>query len=94
MKKFLCILIVLTMANRISRLWRKTDCQVVMMLLSKVKLPLLLILYPRTKKNSVLQREMVKKYGSDKIVHELWPDNFMQEQEQMISVLGKISCRP
>ncbi len=32
------------------------------------------------------------KYGKDKIVHELWPDNFMTEQEQMISVLTKLAA--
>lgn len=35
-----------------------------------------------------------KKYGSDKIIHELWPDNFMNEQEQMISVLTKLAADP
>ena len=35
-----------------------------------------------------------KKYGKDKIVHELWPDNFMTEQEQMISVLTKLAADP
>ncbi len=37
---------------------------------------------------------MVQKYGQDKIVHALWPDNFMTEQEQMISVLGKLAADP
>ncbi|HOE56578.1 MAG TPA: DUF3798 domain-containing protein [Bacillota bacterium] len=35
-----------------------------------------------------------KKYGKEKIVHELWPDNFMTEQEQMISVLTKLAADP
>ena len=34
------------------------------------------------------------KYGKDKIVHELWPDNFMTEQEQMITVLTKLADDP
>ena len=34
------------------------------------------------------------KYGKDKVVHELWPDNFMTEQEQMISVLTKLAADP
>jgi len=33
---------------------------------------------------------MVQKYGEDKIMHVLWPDNFMTEQEQMISTIAKI----
>jgi hypothetical protein len=37
---------------------------------------------------------MVKKYGAEKIIHELWPDNFMTEQEQMISVVSKIAADP
>lgn len=37
---------------------------------------------------------MVEKYGEDKILHELWPDNFMTEQEQMISVVSKIAADP
>lgn len=35
-----------------------------------------------------------KKYGKDRVVHELWPDNFMTEQEQMISVLTKLAADP
>ncbi len=34
------------------------------------------------------------KYGKDRVVHELWPDNFMTEQEQMISVLTKLAADP
>ncbi|HRV97992.1 MAG TPA: DUF3798 domain-containing protein, partial [Aminobacteriaceae bacterium] len=30
-------------------------------------------------------QEMVAKYG-DRVVHVTWPDNFMAEQEQMVSV--------
>lgn len=37
---------------------------------------------------------MVKKYGEDKIMHVLWPDNFMTEQEQMISIVSKIASNP
>ncbi len=33
---------------------------------------------------------MVNRYGKDKIMHVLWPDNFMTEQEQMISTVAKI----
>ncbi|HOB34347.1 MAG: DUF3798 domain-containing protein [Firmicutes bacterium] len=37
---------------------------------------------------------VVNKYGKDRVVHELWPDNFMNEQEQMISVLTKLAADP
>lgn len=37
---------------------------------------------------------MVNRYGEDKIVHQLWPDNFMTEQEQMISIIAKIGSDP
>lgn len=39
-------------------------------------------------------QEMVKKYGEEKIVHVLWPDNFMAEQEQMVSIVAKIAADP
>lgn len=35
---------------------------------------------------------MVSKYGEDKVVHVTWPDNFMAEQEQMVSVVAKIAA--
>jgi predicted small lipoprotein YifL len=38
--------------------------------------------------------QMVQKYGEDKIMHVLWPDNFMTEQEQMISTIAKIGANP
>jgi len=38
-------------------------------------------------------QEMVAKYG-DRIVHVTWPDNFMAEQEQMVSVAGKLAYDP
>ncbi|NLJ59077.1 MAG: DUF3798 domain-containing protein [Tissierellia bacterium] len=37
---------------------------------------------------------MVDRYGEDKIVHVLWPDNFMTEQEQMISTITRIGSDP
>ncbi len=39
-------------------------------------------------------QEMVERYGEDKISHVLWPDNFMTEQEQMISIITKIGSDP
>ena len=35
-------------------------------------------------------QEMVAKYG-DRIVHVMWPDNFMAEPEQMVSVISKLA---
>ncbi len=37
---------------------------------------------------------MVNKYGKDKIEHVMWPDNFMTEQEQMISTIAKLGSDP
>lgn len=37
--------------------------------------------------------QMKEKYG-DRIVHELWPDNFMAEQEQMVSIVAKLASDP
>ena len=36
---------------------------------------------------------MVAKYG-DEIVHVTWPDNFMTEQEQMISIVARLAADP
>ncbi len=38
-------------------------------------------------------QQMVEKYG-DRVIHELWPDNFMAEQEQMVSIVTKIASNP
>ena len=38
-------------------------------------------------------QEMVAKYG-DRVVHVTWPDNFMAEQEQMVSVVAKLAYDP
>lgn len=37
---------------------------------------------------------LVTKYGKDKIVHVTWPDNFMTEQEQMVSIVAKLGADP
>lgn len=37
--------------------------------------------------------QMVEKYG-DRIIHTTWPDNFMTEQEQMITTVSKIAADP
>ena len=39
-------------------------------------------------------QQAVEKYGSDKIVHEVMPDNFMTEQEQIVSLVGKLAADP
>ncbi len=39
-------------------------------------------------------QEMVERYGEKKVMHVLWPDNFMTEQEQMISIISKIGSDP
>lgn len=37
---------------------------------------------------------MVERYGADKVNHVTWPDNFMTEQEQMVSIVAKIAADP
>ncbi|WP_434311688.1 DUF3798 domain-containing protein [Hominifimenecus sp. rT4P-3] len=37
--------------------------------------------------------KMAEKYG-DRIVHVTWPDNFMNEQEQMITTVSKLAADP
>jgi predicted small lipoprotein YifL len=39
-------------------------------------------------------QQLVEKYGEDKVVHVMWPDNFMTEQEQMISIVTKLGSDP
>lgn len=39
-------------------------------------------------------QQMVDKYGADHIVHVTWPDNFMAEQEQMVSIVAKLASDP
>lgn len=34
------------------------------------------------------------KYGADKVIHQTWPDNFMTEQEQMVTIVSKIAADP
>jgi len=35
---------------------------------------------------------LVRKYGSNKIVHVTWPDNFMAEQEQMVTTVARLAA--
>jgi len=37
---------------------------------------------------------LVAKYGEDRVIHRLWPTNFGQEGELMISVLGNLAADP
>ena len=37
---------------------------------------------------------MVEKYGSDRITHDVMPDNFMTEQEQFVAVVSKYGADP
>ncbi len=37
--------------------------------------------------------QMVEKYPG-RVIHELWPDNFMAEQEQMVTIVAKIASNP
>lgn len=39
-------------------------------------------------------QQVQAKYGAENVIHETWPDNFMAEQEQMISVVAKIASDP
>ncbi len=36
-------------------------------------------------------QQVVEKYGSDKVIHVTWPDNFMTEQEQMVSIVSRLA---
>lgn len=36
-------------------------------------------------------QQVVEKYGADKVIHVTWPDKFMDEQEQMVSIIAKIA---
>lgn len=35
---------------------------------------------------------LVRKYGANKIVHVTWPDNFMAEQEQMVTTAARLAA--
>jgi hypothetical protein len=36
--------------------------------------------------------QLVAKYGANKIVHVTWPDNFMAEQEQMVTTISRLAA--
>jgi len=36
--------------------------------------------------------QLVAKYGANKIVHVTWPDNFMAEQEQMVTTVARLAA--
>lgn len=86
MKKVLCILMVLVMSLFLFACTASGPVE-----------PKIAIITNTVSQNEEEYRSaqaMVAKYGEDKILHELWPDNFMTEQEQMISVVTKIAADP
>ena len=36
--------------------------------------------------------QLVAKYGANKVVHVTWPDNFMAEQEQMVTTVARLAA--
>jgi len=36
--------------------------------------------------------QLIAKYGANKIVHVTWPDNFMAEQEQMVTTVARLAA--
>ena len=38
--------------------------------------------------------EVIREYGSDNVIHLTWPENFIEEQEQMISTVNKVAWDP
>lgn len=86
MKKVLCILMVLAMSLGLFACTSSGPVE-----------PKIAIITNTVSQNEEEYRSaqfMVDKYGEDKIIHELWPDNFMTEQEQMISVVSKLAADP
>lgn len=88
MKKVLCVLIVLTMALSM------VSCGSAQTSGSNGKIAIITNTVSQNEEEYRSAQAMVKKYGEDRIIHELWPDNFMTEQEQMISVVGKLAANP
>ena len=39
-------------------------------------------------------QQVVERYGDDKVIHVTWPDNFMTEQEQMVSIVSRVASDP
>jgi hypothetical protein len=88
MKKTLCILLVVIMALGFAACAKQAQTS------SGGKVAIITNTVSQNEEEYRSAQAMVAKYGEDKIVHELWPDNFMTEQEQMISVLGKLAADP
>ena len=38
--------------------------------------------------------QLIAKYGADKVIHQTWPDNFMNEQEQMVTIVQRLASDP
>lgn len=87
MKKTICILLVLIMAAGFAACAQQAST-------SEGKIAIITNTVSQNEEEFRSAQAMVAKYGEDRIIHELWPDNFMTEQEQMISVLGKVAADP
>ncbi|OQB24422.1 MAG: hypothetical protein BWY11_01042 [Firmicutes bacterium ADurb.Bin182] len=85
MKKTLCILLVIMMALGFAACAQQTSSK-------GGKVAIITNTVSQNEEEFRSAQFMVNKYGEDKIVHELWPDNFMTEQEQMVSVLAKLAA--
>jgi len=91
MKKVLCIMLVLLMALTFAACGKKPAES------PSASVGKIAIITNTVSQNEEEYRSaqfVVDRYGKDRIIHELWPDNFMTEQEQMISVLSKLAADP
>ncbi|HEY8500467.1 MAG TPA: DUF3798 domain-containing protein [Clostridia bacterium] len=91
MRKFLSILLVLVMALGLAAC---TQTPASTQGAFKGKIAIITNTVSQNEEEYRSAQAMVEEYGKDKIVHALWPDNFMTEQEQMISVVSKIAADP
>jgi len=94
MKKFLSILLVLVMALGLAACTTAPQSPASSQSASKGKIAIITNTVSQNEEEYRSAQAMVAEYGKDKIVHALWPDNFMTEQEQMISVVSKIAADP
>ncbi len=88
MKKALCILMALAMALSLAACAKPASAS------KEGKIAIITNTVSQNEEEFRSAQSMVEKYGEDKIVHALWPDNFMTEQEQMISVVAKLAADP
>jgi len=90
MRKFLSILLVLVMALGLAAC---TQTPASTQGAFKGKIAIITNTVSQNEEEYRSAQAMVEEYGKDKIVHALWPDNFMTEQEQMISVVSQDCSR-